>query len=79
MDPSRVTRRVGDVTRPPSVVGGMRKAGVLLIATPDPFTAVPGVALLASSAVAKRKEPASLETLAKETLKVIRDVESMRL
>jgi hypothetical protein len=57
----------------------MRKAGIALIVTPDPFTSVPGVALLASSLVMKRREPASLGTLARETRKVLREIQSLNL
>jgi len=72
-------RRLDDLTDPPSLSGGMRKAGIALIVTPDPITGVPGVALLAASFVAKRKEPASLIDLANETRKVLRDVQSLGL
>jgi len=57
----------------------MKKAGVALIATPDPFTGVPGVALLASSLLLKRREPASVATLALETRKVLREMQSLSL
>lgn len=72
----RATRRA---LKPVSVASGMKKAGIALIATPDPITGVPGVALLASSFVAKRKEPAGLDRLAKETRKLMRDLQSLRL
>jgi hypothetical protein len=57
----------------------MRKAGIALIVTPEPITGVPGVALLASSFVMKRKEPASLGSLAQETRKVLREIQSLSL
>jgi len=57
----------------------MRKAGIALIATPDPFTGVPGVALLAASFVAKRKEPAKLSDLASEAQRIFREVQSLGL
>lgn len=72
----RATRRA---LKPASMASGMRKAGIALIATPDPITGVPGVALLASSFVAKRKEPAGLDHLAKEARKLLRDLQSLRL
>jgi len=68
-----------DLTKPPSLSGGMRKAGIALIAAPDPFTGVPGVALLASSFVLKRREPASLGNLAQEARKVLIEVQSLSL
>ena len=79
MDTSSLRRHVGDVTKPPSLSGAMRKAGIALIAVPDPFTGVPGVALLASSIVLKKNEPASVERLALETRKVLREIQSLRL
>ena len=76
---SPLRRHFDNVTRPPSLCGGLRKAGIALIAAPDPITGVPGVALLASSFVAKRKEPASLGSLALETRKVLREIQSLSL
>jgi len=58
----------------------LRKAGVaLIVATPDPFTAIPGVAMIATSYAMKRKDPAKLDDLAAETRKILRDLESIRL
>lgn len=79
VDTSPLRQRFDDLTKPPSISGGMRKAGIALIAAPDPFTGVPGVALLASSFVMKRREPASLGSLAQETRKVLRELQSLSL
>ena len=79
VDASPLRQRFDDLTKPPSISGGMRKAGIALIAAPDPFTGVPGVALLASSFVMKRREPASLSSLAQETRKVLRELQSLSL
>ncbi len=57
----------------------MKKVGVALIAAPDPITAVPGVALVATSLVLKKKEPTTLGDLAQETRKILRDIESISL
>lgn len=57
----------------------MKKVGVALIAAPDPITAVPGVALVASSYIMKKKQPTSLGDLAEETRKILRDIESISL
>jgi hypothetical protein len=75
---TQLSRHFNDLTKPPSLSGGMRKAGIALIVTPDPFTGVPGAALLASSFIMKRKEPASLGSLADETRKVLREIQSLR-
>lgn len=57
----------------------MRKVGIALIAAPDPITAVPGVAMLAGSYALKGKNPATLQDLAGETRKILRDLESLTL
>jgi hypothetical protein len=79
VDTSPLRRHFDNVTKPPSLSGGMRKAGIALIVTPDPISGVPGVALLASSFVMKKREPASLESLAQETRKALREIQSLSL
>lgn len=64
------------VTRPKSPRTTMRRAGVALIAAPDPITTVAGVGLLASS-YALKNEPANLASLALETKKILRDLGSL--
>lgn len=76
---SPLRRHFDNLTKPPSLSGGMRKVGITLIVAPDPITGVPGVVLLASSFVMKRKEPASLGSLAQETRKVLREIQSLSL
>ena len=79
LDSASVARHVQNITKPNSPGATMKKAGVALIAAPDPITGVAGVALVASSFALTGKEPASLAHLAKEARKVLRDVESIRL
>lgn len=74
-----VSAHLERVMRPKSLSGGMRKLGIALVATPDPFTGVPGVALIASSFVAKRREPMGLAQLGEETRKILREMQSLRL
>jgi hypothetical protein len=76
---SNVTKHMKQLTKPNSPASAMKKAGVALIAAPDPFTGVAGVALVGASFAAKRKEPTSLENLAQETRKVLRDLGSLTL
>ena len=57
----------------------MKKLGIALVATPDPITGVPGVALLASSLVMKKREPAGASQLAKEARRILRELESLRI
>lgn len=80
MDAKSVSHQMTRLTKPSSPSSTLKKAGVaLIVGTPDPITAVPGVALLAASVATKRKEPAKLDDLAAETRKVLRDIESLRL
>jgi hypothetical protein len=75
-----VARHLSKLSKPSSPSSALKKAGVaLLVATPDPVTAVPGVALLAASYAAKRNEPAKLDDLAAETRKILRDIRSLSL
>jgi hypothetical protein len=58
----------------------MKKAGVaLIVGTPDPITAVPGVALIATSYMVRRKDPTKLDDLAAETRRILRDIQSLSL
>ena len=79
IDAATVTRKVETLTKPRSPGSVMKKLGIALIVAPDPITAVPGVALVASSYVLKKNEPASIAHLALETRKILRDVQSLSL
>jgi len=73
-----VARHLNKVSRPNSPSSTLKKAGVaLIVATPDPVTAVPGVALLAASYAAKLNEPAKLDDLAVEARKILRDIQGL--
>jgi hypothetical protein len=65
------------VIRPNSIAGRMKKAGVVLMLSPDPITDIPGAALLASAYLLKKREPSSVETLVHEARKILRDIESI--
>jgi len=80
VDARDVAHHLKKVSKPSSPSSAMKKAGVaLIVATPDPITAVPGVALIAASYAAKRNEPTRLEDLAVETRKILRDISSLSL
>jgi len=71
---------IRNISKPNSPSSTLKKAGVaLIVGTPDPITAIPGVALLAASYASKRREPAKLDDLAVETRKVLRDIQSLSL
>lgn len=74
-----VKQTLDRVTKPKSLSGGMRKAGLLLVASPDPITDIPGIALLASSYIVRKREPANLTHLVSEARKLVRDIQSLRL
>lgn len=68
------------LSNPKSPSSAMKKAGIaLIVVTPDPITAIPGVALIATSIAIKRKEPAKLDDLAAETQKILREIRSFSL
>lgn len=80
VDHSKVRRRMNDLSKPNSPSSNLKKAGVaLIVATPDPFTAVPGVALVATSYAVKRREPTKLEDLASEARRILRDMQSLSI
>ena len=80
VNPAPLKRQVDGLAKPGSPSSALKKAGIaLIVATPDPVTAVPGVALIATSYAIKRKDPAKLEYLAAETRRIIRDLRSLSL
>ena len=71
----QVSDSLNKLSKPGSPSSALKKAGVaLIVGTPDPVTAVPGVALIAASYAAKRKDPAKLDDLATEARKILRDL-----
>ena len=76
---STLARHVEGLTKPKSPSSTMKKAGIALIAAPDPVTGVAGVALLASSFALKNKEPAKIADIATETRKILREIQSFRI
>jgi len=79
-DNSDVSKHLKGISKPNSPSSALRKAGIaLIVATPDPVTAVPGVALIATSYAVRRKEPTKLDDLAAETRKILRDMQSLRI
>jgi len=80
VNPAPVREHMNRLSKPGSPSSALRKAGVaLIVVTPDPVTAVPGVALIATSYAMKRKDPTKLDDLAEETRKILRDIRDLRL
>ena len=66
-------------SKPPSLSSNMKKAGLIMIASPDVVTDIPGVALVAASYLAKRRDPAGFKELADETRKLLREMRTLRI
>lgn len=80
VDSNALRTHANSLSQPGSPSSAMKKAGiVLIVGTPDPITAVPGVALLAASYASRRKDPAKLSDLAAETRKILREIQSLSL
>ena len=71
------TQSLRMAAKPPDVSRTLRKAGAVLIISPDPFTDVPAAALLGASIAMKGREAASIESLAKEAAKAARAIRDL--
>jgi len=72
--------RLKMVVDPPNMSKTLRNMGVVLLVTPDPFSGIPGAALLGASYAVKGREAANLRALASETARaarMIRDLHSL--
>lgn len=76
---NQVKARVKDITKESNLHSKLKKTGIALLATPEPITGVPGIALLIASHIAKKRESASLRTLSFEARKIIKEIEYLRL
>ena len=79
MDTAKTGDHMRKLTKPNSPSSTMKKVGVALIAAPDPITGAIGVPLVAAAYALKSKDPASLDSLAKETRRLIQDLKSISL
>jgi len=79
MDTTSAKSHMRQLTKPSSPTSTMKKVGIALIAAPDPITGAIGVPLVAAAYALKSKQPASLDTLAKETRRLIQDLKSISL
>ncbi len=73
----RASKSVRLAVKPPKVASSLKKAGIVLILTPDPLTAVPGVAMIGASYAMKRREAIGLEDVVKQARKTVSDLESL--
>lgn len=76
LDTAKVNRHVEGLVKPKSPKSTLKKAGIALIAAPDPVTGVAGVALVASSLALSKKEPLNLAEVSRETAKILRELNS---
>jgi hypothetical protein len=71
-----VRRGLERLQNPKSISKGLRNMGTALLLFPDPFTGVPGAVMLASSFVLKKKEPLPVSAVARETRKLLKELQS---
>ena len=62
------------VARPNSISKTLRKAGVALVLSPDPITAVPGVIILGASIATRKKNPLNPASVFDETRKLLSEI-----
>jgi hypothetical protein len=63
---------------PPNASVTLRNVGAVLLVSPDPFTGVPGVALLTASYAMKGREAANVASLAAETARAVRAIRELK-
>ena len=64
------------VARPNSISKTLRRAGVALLLSPDPFTDVPGAIMLGASIATRNKDPLSPASVFAETRKLLAEMGS---
>lgn len=64
------------LTRPNSVSGTLRKAGAILLLSPDPLTDIPAIALIGASVLMRRREPLSVSSLMLQANRTLRELTS---
>jgi hypothetical protein len=67
---TEMKKKLNQVVKPNSVSRTLKKVGRMVLLSPDPLGPiidVPGVVLLGASYLLKKKEPASIESIFKET------------
>lgn len=77
MGNAQVRRSLKQLARPNSVSGTLRKAGAVLLLSPDPLSDIPAIAMIATSFIMKRREPLSLSSTVVEAGKTLRELKSM--
>ena len=72
--------RLNQVVKPNSVSKTLRKVGMAVLLSPDPFGPVadiPAVALLGASYAMKKGEPESIASVIKKTQSMLRELETL--
>jgi hypothetical protein len=69
--------RIKNAVKPTSVSGTLRKAGAIMMLSPDPVTDIPAAMLIGASYLAKRNDPAGLESVVRETRRMMADFQSL--
>ena len=65
------------LTKPSSISGTLRKAGAVLLLSPDPLTDIPAIAIIGVSYVMKKREPLSVGSMMVETRKTLHELASL--
>jgi hypothetical protein len=77
---SETNKKLNQVVRPNSISGTLKKAGLVVLLSPDPLGPIidiPGVVLLGASYAMKKREPASIKSVFKETQLMLDELRSL--
>ena len=73
-------KRLDDVVKPSSISKTLKKVGIMILLSPDPLgpiADIPGAVLLSASYLMKGREPASIESVFRETQLVLDDLQPL--
>jgi L-aminopeptidase/D-esterase-like protein len=73
---AQTKEKLKEVAKPNSLTKTLRRTGVALILTPDPITAVPGVAMLGASFAMRKREPLTPASVFEETQNILSEMDS---
>ncbi len=77
MGSAGMERSLKQLVRPNSVSGTLRKAGAVLLLSPDPLSDIPAIAMIGTSYIMKRREPLSVSSMVVEAGKTLRELMSV--
>ncbi len=77
MGSAGMRRSLKHLAKPNSVSGTLRKAGAVMLLSPDPLSDIPAIALIGTSYIMKRREPLSVSSLMVEAGKTLKELTSI--